>query len=528
MRPSDVHKRGVSFNHLRRGSAVSTAVSTSSRNKNALLTPQSSLRVANNTVASERDVENLRDSSPIAVADQIVISRKMKANVLMTPRIKRAKDDTSTYMMQSEIRKHSVDLEKACEEAFFRSSVGSDLTARASVHEDTSMLDTPATSIVSRDIPDLSLIEHALPQQSPVAETPNTYLAKTIEETRRKLAIYKANPDESTVKFDEVMKLLENLLPAPAPNPDRRTTSAPEARLLNIGSPLPKISEEVDLRSNKEGSNWQRAVTSPLPVKHKASLTVRMVPPSSPDSIAPLSIRKRSEKNGRSDSPVTQLERNTNLARTNQLQDIHTARGLESIAEDSVLDTPTVIRKKRSGWFGLNKKDGEFDGRSAISGATALSYNALGERVEQDHSAGRIDLTESSHLQTGPSFATHCGEFHMRNKRPSIAKRGLAKWIGRIGRDKGEDSTLTQEGGKCRRAPRSLSIRLLTMCKQIPLFKPTSHSHHSSRHRPVWMPHRILDLCVHGLRGSSASSLWSTSFASTSLAHVCVKKWSSS
>jgi serine/threonine protein kinase len=448
MRPSDVHKRGVSFSHLRRGSAISTAVSTSSRNKNALLTPQPSLRVKSPDAETDCHAETLRDVSPIAMADQVVISRKMKANVLMTPRIKRANDDVSAHMMQSEIRKLSVDLEKACEEAFFRSSVGSDLTARASAHEEVTIFDTPDTSIVSQRTPGLSLIEDTLPQRpSPVTETPNTYLAKTIEETRRKLAIYKANPDESTAKFEEVMKMLENILPPSVPNPDRRTTSAPEARLLEHAIPLPVISEEIDLRLNKSVPNWQRSVTSPLPIKRKASLTtVRMVPPSSPDSIAPLSIRKRGEKSEQSESPTTPLDRNTAAVRTKQSQESRNAHGLESIAEDSILDTPTVIRRKRSGWFGL-RKDSGFDEHSEIAGAALPSANAVGEQVEQDRFAVDASTTENSGLQTGPSFA-QSDEFPMRKKRPNVAKRGWAKWIGRIGRDKGEDLTMTQEGGE--------------------------------------------------------------------------------
>jgi serine/threonine protein kinase len=448
MRPSDVHKRGVSFSHLRRGSAISTAISTNSHNKNALLTPQPSLRAKSSDPGPGLLVDSLRDVSPIAMADQVVMSRKMKANFLMTPRIKRANDDVSTHMMQSEIRKLSVDLEKACEEAFFRSSVGSDLTAHASTREEASIFDTPDTSIVSQRTPDISLIEEALPQRpSPVTETPNTYLAKTIEETRRKLAIYKANPDESTAKFEEVMRMLENILPPSVPSPDRRTTSAPEARLLEHAIPLPVISEENDLRLNKVLPNWQRSVTSPLPIKRKVSLTtVRMVPPSSPDSIAPLSIRKRGDKNEQSESPLTPLDRNTAAARTKQSQESRPAHGLESIAEDSILDTPTVIRRKRSGWFGL-RKDSGFEENTAIVGATIPSSSAPGERAESDRLAVDATTTENSCLQTGPSFA-QSDEFPMRKKRPNIAKRGLAKWIGRIGRDKGEDLTMSQEGGE--------------------------------------------------------------------------------
>jgi serine/threonine protein kinase len=447
VRPSDVHKRRVSFSHLRRGSAISTAISTSSRNKNASLTPQPSLRGKSSGADRDRQIESLRDVSPIAMADQVVISRKMKANVLMTPRIKRTSDDMSTHVMQSEIRKLSVDLEKACEEAFFRSSVGSDLTAHASLREAASILDTPDTTVVSPRTPVVSLIGEFLPDRpSPVAETPNTYLAKTIEETRRKLATYQANPDENTAKFEEVMKMLEKILPS-VHNPDRRTTSAPEARLLEHANPLPVISEVADLRLNKGAPIWQRSVTNPLPIKRKASLTtVRLVQPSSPDSIAPLSIRKRGERNEQIEYPLTPLERNAAAAPIKQSEESRPAHGLESIAEDSILDTPTIIRRKRSGWFGL-RKDSGFDDHSGTAEAAMSNSNALGERAEQDRSTADAKTIESNDLQAGQSFA-QSEEAPLRKKRLNIAKRGFAKLVGRIGKDKGEDLVMTERGGK--------------------------------------------------------------------------------
>jgi hypothetical protein len=73
--------------------------------------------------------------------------------------------------------------------------------------------------------------------------------------------------------------------------------------------------------------------------------------------------------------------------------------------------------------------------------------NALGERAEQDRSTADAKTIESNDLQAGQSFA-QSEEAPLRKKRLNIAKRGFAKLVGRIGKDKGEDLVMTERGGK--------------------------------------------------------------------------------
>ncbi|KAK4948967.1 serine/threonine-protein kinase gin4 [Elasticomyces elasticus] len=431
MRPSDVHKRGVSFGHLRRTSTTSA------------LTSQTSIRA---TPATPRLPENARDlrtlraleagqpaSSPTIQAAQAIRSRKEKAAAIDVPRIKVRKPENQNQHMRSEIRKHSAELEKACEEAFFRSSVGSSLTARTSTGgnstiEPHSPIDTPPSSVSASSQQPLVPLSRPLPDLP--RDTPNTYLTRTLEETREKLAAYKTVGEENhSAKFDEVLQMLEKIMPGTTPqSKEKRVFTAPEARTPDhLGGFLPVISEESDnYRSSKDGTlNW-RSVTAPVPHQKKVDdKTIRVVAPSSPGTVAPLNVRKRSNGSEASDETQRRLTSQRSGERLTRKRTMETVGGLTAIDEDSTLPaTPTVVRKKRSGWFGLSKKVEASEGQ-ATPGASMLD---LDDRLQKQSS--RTPVMEKV-LPEGPPMSGVSSEFPLRKKRFGAGKGGFGKWLGR-------------------------------------------------------------------------------------------------
>ncbi|KAK3110778.1 serine/threonine-protein kinase gin4 [Teratosphaeriaceae sp. CCFEE 6253] len=430
MRPSEIHKRGVSFGHLRRTSTTSA------------LTSQTSTKA---TPATPRLPEHARDlrtlraleagqpaSSPTVQAAQAVRSRKERVAAVDVPRIKVRKPETPNQHMRSEIRKHSAELEKACEEAFFRSSIGSSLTAGTSgTAEPQSPVDTPPSSVSAHSQQPLAVQKMASrPLPDLPRDTPNTYLTRTLEETREKLARYKtAGEESSTVKFDEVMRMLENIMPAASTPPAKghRSFTAPDARTPDhLGGFLPVISEESDNhRSSRDGTaNW-RSVTAPVPQGKQVEKTVRVVPPSSP-GVAPLSIRKRSNGSEASDDTLRRLAMQRSSERLTRKRTMETVGGLTAIDEDSTLpsSTPTIVRKKRSGWFGLAKKPEATEGQ-ATPGASAQD---LDDRLAKKPS--RLKMNDKA-LSNVPPASGVSSELPLRKKRFGGGKGGFGKWLGR-------------------------------------------------------------------------------------------------
>ncbi|CAK4031664.1 serine threonine- kinase HSL1 [Lecanosticta acicola] len=428
MRPSDVHKRGVSFGHMRRTSTMSALTGQDSSKASTPATPSLPGTLRDRVQRLHSDAKEGPASSPLAHMDQPIKSRKERAAKLNTPRIKVRKPETPSQHMRSEIRKHSAELEKACEEAFFRDSFGSGVTARTSLTDKPSPYDTPPSSIsaapsVTPDLPSMKATPRPLPEFP--KDTPNTYLTRTLEETRMKLEAYKSSGDDSSAKFDEVMKMLDTIMPGPHPSEDRRAVTAPDATkaIEQIGA-LPVISEESsDLRSSREGTNWHRSVTDPVNKTRKhEERTIRVVPPSSPGAIAPLNVRKRS--NGSqlsSDDSRRKPTANASLEGMGRKQHDTDVSGLHSIDEDSTLTTPTVVRKKRSGWFGRGKKEDD---------------------TEADTTA--IDTPRQKPLPTEPPLSAQSSEFPVRKHRFVGGKKGFARWIGRMGREKGLESNMTE------------------------------------------------------------------------------------
>lgn len=467
MRPSDVHRRGVSFGHVRRTSTMSALTSQSSSKAATPATPQLPDSVPQQRGKKASKHLQLPAASPTSQVQQVIRSRKEKPTLVETPRIKARKPiETPGYQMRSDIRKHSIELEKACQEAFFRDSVGSSLTAHSNTTDKQAPYDSPPSS-VSRH----SATFDKLPQMPPhrplpdlPGDTPNTYLQRTIGEAREKLAAYKAGGDDNTARFDEVMRMLENIVPTSSP--ERRLTSAPEARTPDhLGGFLPAISEESDQRSSKDGTGNWRSVTAPVAHtprqgkradKQAEDKTVRIVPPSSPGTVAPLNVRKRSNGSEASDEPRRDFRARQSNERTIRKATPEILSSLAPIEEDNILPVERVLRKKKSGWFGLARKTPEPD-LTPTRPETPSALLELDARSKRRFNALSKSQKQEKPLPVEPPRSALSSEFPIRKKRFGHGKLGFSKWLGRAGRggeehDEG-DTTSMLTSHSLRRAP---------------------------------------------------------------------------
>ena len=454
MRPSEVHRRGVSFGHIRRTSTTSALVSQASEHT----PPTPSLPAEFRNRASARPANPAPSgSSPIVHAEQPIRSRKEKAPVLQTPRIKVRKPETPSQHIRNDIRKHSAELEKACEQAFFRSSVGSSMTAQSTFSEKNGPFDTPPSSVSihassTMEKPEPKPITIARPLPEVPKDTPNTYLTRTLEETREKLAAYKSSGDDNSAKFEEVMKMLENIMPASQVTSEKRNVSAPEAKTPDHLRFLPIISEESDQRTSKDGpGNGQRSVTAPVQKERRQEAkTIRVVPQSSSGTVAPLNVRKRSNGSESSGDIQRRLSVRTSESQLSRKRTRETIGGLEAIDEDTALPaTPTVVRKKRSGWFGLTKKDATDGGRS--SGAlTPDPSQSLDDRRASRPTRVLSKPPPQKDSTEEPPLSAQSSEFPIRSKRVGGNKTGFSKWLGKFGGEK--DMKADQAGAYRERA----------------------------------------------------------------------------
>lgn len=445
-RPSDNHKRGVSFSHIRRTSTTSAVVSQTSDKTPPTPSVPDTFRDRRPPRAANPEPPS---SSPAARTEPPVRSRKERPPMLETPRIKVRRPETPSQHIRNDIRKHSAELEKACEEAFFRSSVGSSITAQTTFSEKNGPFDTPPSSVSARgsgtvENLELKTIHRPLPELP--KDTPDTYLTRTLEETREKLAAYKSGGEDNTAKFDEVMRMLENIMPATRSPVEKRATSAPESKTPDHLRTLPIISEEIDQRSSRDDTlNWQRAFTAPVQKERKPEdRTIRVVPPSSPGTVAPLNVRKRSNGSEASADSKNRLSAKPSNERLSQRRPVSPFGGLEAIDEDTALPaTPAVVRKKRSGWFGLVKKPAEQD-QSSDGRDTSSPLPDQYDRKDRRPSKllSKPPPPPSRPLPEEHPQSAQSSEFPIRKKRADGGKNALSRFWGRIGGER-EDGDQT-------------------------------------------------------------------------------------
>ena len=435
MRPSDLHKRGVSFGHIRRTSTTSAMASQESHKT----PPTPSVPDTFGDLRTARPANpHPPSSSPATHIEQAVRSRKERAMMIETPRIKVRKSETPSQHIRNDIRKHSAELEKACEEAFFRSSVGSSMTAQTTFSEKVGPFDTPPSSVSARgsgtmEQPESKRTPRPLPELP--RDTPNTYLTKTLEETLEKLAAFKSIGDDNTAKFEEVMRMLDNIMPSSRVASEKRATSAPETKTPDHLGSLPMISEENDQRSSRDvAGNWQRSVTAPIQKERKQDeKTIRIVPPSSPGTVAPLNVRKRSNGSEGSSDSQKRLNAKTSHDRLSQRRANETFGGLEAIEEDATLtSTPAVVRKKRSGWFGLAKKP-EDQVNESSDPTTPAGLQGLDDRREKRQSRVLSKQPPSRAFLAETPYSAKSDRPTDSKKKLGGGKKAFSRWLGRIG-----------------------------------------------------------------------------------------------
>jgi hypothetical protein len=109
---------------------------------------------------------------------------------------------------------------------------------------------------------------------------------------------------------------------------------------------------------------------------------------------------------------------------------------LEAIDEDTVLTaTPTVVRKKRSGWFGLSKKPVE-QSQHPNQREMPSPLSQADDRKERRPSKVLSKLPPPRALPEEPPQSAQSSEFPIRKKRPDGAKSALSRFWGRIGGDR--------------------------------------------------------------------------------------------
>jgi len=246
VKPNTSHKRNVSFQHHRKHSNVNSASTgqTSQATKPVLQNDgerNAHDKIENTSTNLESPTRAGRDNSP----------RRSKVPTGSSPRSKPRTVDYSKSFIRTEVRKVSSELEKACEEAFFRSSYGSSQQTIASTITDRqSQYDTPPSSVSNYAATNTTATTSAAGLQSPrplpavPSDPPDVFITRTLEETRQKLAA-QASGEGDASRINEVLASLDKIIPGnTTTDAERRSTSAPEPKSNNEVITLPPISEE--------------------------------------------------------------------------------------------------------------------------------------------------------------------------------------------------------------------------------------------------------------------------------------------
>ncbi|KAG9759729.1 Pkinase-domain-containing protein, partial [Aureobasidium melanogenum] len=411
---SHKHKRKVSFTHHRKSSQA--VVSTSAR-----FTPELQAKARFSQLMHGSPTPDA--NSPSCRADNAIRSRKEKS-VTPAPRTRPRKNSTGTT--RTDIRKASSELEQACEEAFNRCSFSSSVLTTASATEKTGY-ETPPSSVSKRDSGS-STKEHAAPRPLPAlpTDTPNTFITRTLEETRHKLAARSASEgNDGSAKIEQVLANLDRIMPG-----DKRAVSAPDHHLMDNRAPLPIISEEGRSEGSQGRSNTAqryRSVTAPMPER-----TVRMVQPSSPAT-------PNSPYNWSSvEEPVSDVSQHTVIDKSRLTVPTVDPRMVRKKSSDSDVPLSQISSqgshegavKKKSSWFRKWKEpsaaivdDSHIRPRSPMQWNETAGQPGKPSVLNRDNRPPHLDLTNA---QISAPKSSSSSEFPMRRE-----SKGFSKWFGR-------------------------------------------------------------------------------------------------
>ncbi|GAB7348093.1 hypothetical protein MBLNU459_g6118t1 [Dothideomycetes sp. NU459] len=440
------HKRGVSFTHLRKSSTAS-GLAAHAAVDTAHYTPelQAKARFSQHILSSPTPEAY---QSPSVRAESTVRSRKDKS---VTPAPKSRPRKNSTPGQRGDIRNASSELEKACEEAFFRSSISS--SVYTSNTDKPSGYDTPPSSVSNREYVQ-SNNESAAYRPLPAlpSDTPNTFIARTLEETRNKLAARSATEGvNNSAKFEEVLATLDKIMPGTAGAVDRRITSAPDNKSVDNRGFLPIISEEgrndaPHARPDGTGQRF-RSVTAPTS-KESAQATEPKTLRTVPSSDMPLMARKHSQGNESQDQTVSD---NTFLSVPSAHPGILRKKSSDSVAtlhkttsHGSASGGDETAAKKKSSWFRRWKEPAQqlSSEDAQDSTRTPPAWEELDDRMTvKTKPAALIRDKQPPHLnlaktEVPPPKSSSSSEFPLRS---NPENKGFSKWFGgKMGWDKKE------------------------------------------------------------------------------------------
>jgi serine/threonine-protein kinase HSL1 (negative regulator of Swe1 kinase) len=399
---SHKHKRKVSFSHARKSSQATAGTT-------ARFTPELQAKARYSQILHGSPSPNA--DSPSFRVDNAIRSRKEKM-AASAPRTRPRKSSTGARI---DIRKASSELEQACEEAFNRCSFSSSVFTTASANERAGY-ETPPSSVSKRDSGS-SIKEHVAPHPLPAlpTDTPNTFITRTLEETRSKLAARSASEgNDGSAKIEQVLANLDRIMPG-----EKRVASAPEHHVVENRAALPIISEESRTESSqgRPGIRY-RSVTAPMPER-----TVRMVQPSSPtEPTSPYDWQSIGQ-------PGTEPCEHPVIDRTHLTVPTVEARMSRKKSSDGIpmsqlashtSQDPAV--KKKSSWF-RRWKEPSSEGEQSRAPMAYEESTDKPNMLVRDNRPPHLDLNSVQVIAPNSSSSS---EFPGRNE-----NRGFSKWFGR-------------------------------------------------------------------------------------------------
>ncbi|KAI9670871.1 MAG: hypothetical protein M1817_003756 [Caeruleum heppii] len=511
IRPSDNHKRGISFSHVRRRSASNGSGAGRDGAKSRV-----GQRPNYNLLQSQLSSDKVGaiPSSPASDAQPITRAGRGTSSAMQAP-VSRKGPRAHSNVWGDEARQVSSELEKFCDEAFNRSSVSS--SARTAETDRVHPYDSPVSSFSMKDEATPSPMVSKGGMKPPLRLTtaferplppPPTRLldAKTerqIAQTRERLMRRAADTGASQEFLDDVIAHLDALMqPSTSPAWDmqdlgRRNASATaDCKSSTDNHYLPAISEESRGLASRTYSNapdrapqghraWSESASrSQQPRQGSDFSTIRLVNQSSPAPmapVAPLNVRKRSGQQVPTlfpdeKTPADAVRRKPLATNTATPDYLSTRRNveLETIREDEMASASNTKRSRTSS--GEGKKRGWF----RRSSPTAAPEPAQADQPRADAwLVPRTDLSEPRDKSDSkvkresdvPSEATEESEGSEKRKSSGSGKKGFLKLFGR-GQHGGKSPEIALSGADIDDA---VSVGSSTLSRQDPL--PSNDAH---------------------------------------------------
>ncbi|KAF2666164.1 hypothetical protein BT63DRAFT_51785 [Microthyrium microscopicum] len=346
-KPSERHKKNVSFDHKRRASAH-------------LLPRFAGFDSSTPELSSDVWDGDIPSSPPmISTPDGVDVSSFTNRTIR-----------TKTIDMVA--RKASSELEKFCDDAFFRSSLSDDSPHSSGLgvtnFDGKNLLASVSTRSSKERKFDKAILDRPLPptprgredsrMTTDTMETPNAYTTRTLEETRNRLSTkYERHGVNSDDHYNEIIRQLDNLIPTQSSKRPLFRAGSEFLQSIDDLNPMAAIPEEERLADlGTVPSSSERLPRQKAPVvgpeatfqnqrgdhrSHAHTNTIRVVEPSSPlpPSIPPLNIRKSSGASS-STSTVTRKKSRPNKKTSQQIS----SRGFHRVPVMCTADAPKMLR----------------------------------------------------------------------------------------------------------------------------------------------------------------------------------------